>query len=254
MGIAIVTGASSGIGREFVRRLGEKKQFTEIWAIARRKDKLEELQKISSTVVRPIPLDLSKYESIQALSDLLEREKPDVRILINSAGFGKLGTYRDQSLQEVNEMIDVNCKAAVNITLIVLPYMHRGARILEVCSAAGFQPLPGLNVYAASKAFLLSFSRALRWELFPRMIKVTAVCPDWVKTEFFTVIRDTKNNRTVRHFLFPANPQAIVSCALFDSALGLPVSTFAFATLHRIAAKFIPAEAIIAFWEGLRRI
>lgn len=255
MKIAIVTGASSGLGQEFVRQIYKKEHLDEIWAIARRENRLNELKnELSETIIRPVSLDLLKKESIEHLSALLEKEKPDVRILINASGFGKFGTYKDLSLQEINDMIDLNCKAAVNITMITLPYMNKNARILEICSGAAFQPLPGFNVYAATKAFLKHFSRALRWELFPRRIKVTAVCPDWIKTEFFSVAVDTRNGHTVRHFPFAANPKNVASCALLDSRLGLPVSAYSVALLHRIAAKFIPNEIIIAFWEVLRRI
>lgn len=254
MKVAIVTGASSGIGKEFVKQINEKEHPDQIWAIARRVDRLNELKNTVSNNVRPIPLDLLKKESIDYLSDLLEEEKPEVSILVNASGFGKLGTYEDLSIEEVNNMIDLNCKAAVDITMIVLKYMHRNSRILEICSSAAFQPLPGFNVYAATKSFLQSFSRALRWELFPRHIKVTAVCPNWVKTEFISVAKDTKNNKTVKHFPFAAKPEKVVSHALFDSKLGLPVSTYATAFFHRIFVKFIPHEIIIAVWDVMRRI
>lgn len=254
--IAIVTGASSGIGREFVRQIDKKYYLylDEIWVIARREDRLNKLKDISKTTICSLPLDLLKKESIEYLTKFLEKEKPDVRILVNASGFGKIGTYKDLTLQEINDMIDLNCKAAVDITMIVLPYMNRNARILEVCSAASFQPLPGLNIYAASKSFLHSFSRALRWELMPRHIKVTAVCPDWVKTEFINVAKDTENAKAVKHFPFAVKPEHVVACALFDSYLGLPVSTYSIAILHRFFAKFMPTEIIIAVWEVLRRI
>ena len=122
-------------------------------------------------------------------SALLERERPDVRVLINSAGFGKFGTYADMTLQETADMVDLNCKTAVALTAAVLPHMGRGGRVLEICSSASFQPLPGFNVYAATKAFLLRYSRALRWEAAPRGIRVTAVCPGWIRTEFMDVAR-----------------------------------------------------------------
>ena len=255
MKIAIVTGASSGIGREFVHQIAKKEHLDEIWIIARRKDRLNELKnEITGTVIRPLPLDLIKEESIESIAALLKEEKPDVRILVNASGFGKFSTYKDLSLQETNDMIDLNCKAAVNLTIITLPYMNKNARIIEICSAAAFQPLPGLNIYAATKAFLYHYSRALRWELFPRRIKVTAMCPDWVKTEFFKVAADTKNGHTIKHFPFAVKPKNVVACALFDSRLGLPVSTYFVAFIHRVCAKFIPHEIIIAIWEALRRI
>ena len=254
MKIAVVTGASSGMGREFVKQIDKKYHPDEIWAIARREDRLMELKTTTSSKVRPMPLDLTKNESIKILEDILKKEKPDVSIIVNASGFGKIGTYKDLTLDEVNGMIDLNCKAAVDITLVVLPYMHKNAQILEICSASAFQPLPGINVYAASKAFLYSFSRALRWELMPRGIKVTAVCPDWVKTEFINVAKNTKNGLAVRHFPFAAKPEHVVSCALFDSKLGLPVSTYYVSFFHRILSKFIPHEIIIASWEVMRRI
>lgn len=255
MKIAIVTGASSGIGREFVRQISRKENLDEIWTIARRENRLNELKnEILETVIKPIPLDLIKEESIKSIAALLKEEKPDVRILVNASGFGKFGTYKDLSLKEINDMIDLNCKAAVNLTMITLPYMNKNARIIEICSASAFQPLPGLNIYASTKAFLYHYSRALRWELLPRQIKVTAACPDWVKTEFCKVAADTKNGHTVKHFPFAVEPKNVVACALFDSRLGLPVSTYSVAFIHRICAKFIPHEIIIAIWEALRRI
>ncbi len=254
MKIAIVTGASSGMGQEFVRQIDKKEHLDEIWAIARRENRLAALKDAATTRIRPIPLDLVKPDSIASLAELLEKEKPDVRILVNAAGFAKIGTYQDLTLQENNDMIDLNCKAAVNVTMIALPYMNRGARILELCSAAAFQPLPGINVYAATKAFLQHFSRALRWELFPRHIKVTAVCPDWVKTEFIGIAKDVKNPRAIKHILLAANPRSVVARALWDSSIGLPVSTYSIALLHRILAKILPSELFIAIWNALRRV
>jgi Short-chain dehydrogenases of various substrate specificities len=254
MQIAIVTGASSGMGREFVKQIDKKCRLDEIWIIARREDRLNAVASLCAAKTVPLALDLLRPESIAILGELLEKERPDVRILVNAAGFGKIGTYRDLTLSQANEMIDLNCKAAVDITLLALPYMRRQARILEICSAASFQPLPGFNVYAATKSFLHSFSRGLRWELFPRQIKVTAVCPDWVDTEFIGVARESGGARAIRHFPFAASPKRVVACALFDSALGLPVSTWFLAFFHRFFAKFIPHEIIIAFWELLRRI
>ena len=106
-------------------------------------------------------------------------------------------------------MIDLNCRAAAALTAAVLPYMGRGSRVLEICSSAAFQPLPGFNVYAATKAFLLRYSRALRWEAAPRGIRVTAVCPGWIRTDFMDVARDTKNGRTVRSFPFAQRPETV---------------------------------------------
>ena len=254
MKIAIVTGASSGLGRAFVQRLDAQGGLDEIWGVARRGGRMEELAGRLSTPMRCLALDLAKQECILELRDLLEREEPDVRVLINAAGFGKFGTWRDMTLQETGDMIDVNCRSAVEITAAVLPHMGRGGRVLEICSSAAFQPLPGFNVYAATKAFLLRYSRALRWEAAPRGIRVCAVCPGWIKTDFMAVARDTKNGRTVRRFPFALRPETVARRALRDSRL-LAVTTCGLpALVQRVASKLLPHCFIMACWEGLRRV
>ena len=254
MKIAIVTGASSGLGRSFVRQLDRQGGLDEIWGVARRRERLEELAKELSTPMRALALDLTKLESVETLRTLLHETGADVRVLVNSAGFGKFGTYADMTLQETADMVDLNCRAAVLLTAAVLPHMGRGGRVLEICSSAAFQPLPGFNVYAATKAFLLRYSRALRWEVAPRGIRVTAVCPGWIKTEFIGVAQDTKNGHTVRFFPFALKPETVARRALRDSHL-LAVTTCGLpALVQRFASKFLPNCFIMACWEGLRRI
>ena len=254
MNIAIVTGASSGLGRSFIRQLHRQGGLDEIWGVARRRERMEELAAQLSTPMRPLALDLTKTESVETLRALLQETGADVRVLVNSAGFGKFGTYADMTLQETADMIDLNCRAAVALTAAAIPHMSRGARILEICSSAAFQPLPGFNVYAATKAFLLRYSRALRWEVAPRGIKVTAVCPGWIKTEFMQVARDTKNGRTVRSYPFALRPETVARRALRDSQV-LAVTTCGLpALVQRVASKFLPHCFIMACWEGLRRL
>ena len=185
MKIAIVTGASSGMGREFVYALDREGKYEEIWVIARRADRLESLKTECKTAFRPIALDLGKAESFDAYRTLLETEKPNVSVLVNCAGFGKFGTYAEIPTEVACEMIDLNCKALVRMTEYTLPYMHTGAHIVELDSLSSFQPVPYIGVYGATKAFVLSYSRALNVELRPRGIKVMAVCPGWVRTDFF---------------------------------------------------------------------
>jgi len=197
MRIAIITGASSGLGREYALRADREHAYSEIWVIARRTDRLEELADECETPVRPISLDLSKPQSTRILSKLLGGvEEPvfEVGLLVNAAGFGKFGTYRDITQDETDAMIDLNCRALADITQAVLPYMDRGARIMQIASCAAFQPLPGLNLYAATKAFVLSYTRALRFELRGRDIRATAVCPYWIKTEFVKVARHAERH------------------------------------------------------------
>ena len=240
MNIAIVTGASSGLGRSFIRQLDRQGGLDEIWGVARRRERMEELAAQLSTPMRPLALDLTKTESVETLRALLRETGADVRVLVNSAGFGKFGTYADMTLQETEDMIDLNCRAAVALTAAAIPHMSRGARILEICSSAAFQPLPGFNVYAATKAFLLRYSRALRWEVAPRGIKVTAVCPGWIKTEFMQVARDTKNGRTVRSYPFALRPETVARRALRDSQV-LAVTTCGLpALVQGVPSIFLP--------------
>ena len=150
MKIAIVTGASSGLGSEFVRQIRKQEKLDEIWVVARRKDRLTALEKELQTHLRIITGDLTKAETLHEIEAMLWKEKPDVRILINAAGYGKIGSWRDIKRVDVDGMIDLNCKAAVAMTQISLPFMKRGARILQICSTAAFQPFQYLSVYAVT--------------------------------------------------------------------------------------------------------
>ena len=258
MRIAVVTGASSGLGREYITEINrQERDVDEIWAIARRRERLEELQASSRIPIRALPLDLTEKTSIAAFQKQLEEMRPVVALLINSAGFGKIGDYQAVGMEESDRMIELNCRAAVDMTYACLPYMERGSRIMEICSTAGFQPFQHLNVYAATKAFLYRFSRALRVELFGRRIRVTAVCPYWIRdTEFIATAKMTSGNgSSVRHFPLWSKVSSVAAMSLRDSRLGLAVSTPGImCTAHRIAAKFIPSELMMGIWALLRRI
>jgi len=181
MKIALITGASSGLGREFVLRIDKEQRVDEIWVIARRADRLEQLRDQTTTPIRPLPMDLTDPASLEGLSSLLNEEKPLIDILVCAAGFGRIGRSRDIPSGDNLAMIDLNCRAAVAVTSMAFPFLEKGSRIIEICSTAGFQPMPSLGVYAASKAFLLSYTKNLHHELLLSGIHVTAVCPYWVK-------------------------------------------------------------------------
>ena len=195
MKIAIVTGASSGMGREFVLQLGQYVQVDEIWVIARRKEALESLKAEVRTPVRAISMDLTKTDSFASLSALLEQEEPDVRLLVNAAGFGKFGSFENISITDDCLMIDLNCTALVRMTRLVLPYMHSGSHILQLDSLSAFQPVPYITTYGATKAFVLSYSRAMNRELNGKGIRMMALNPGWVKTEFFNHACQTNDDK-----------------------------------------------------------
>ena len=256
MGIAVVTGASSGLGREYILKINAaEKEIDEIWAIARRRERLEELKNISRIPVRAFPLDLTDKNSLAVLSEELSKREPVITLLINAAGFGKIGGSEEIGMETSERMIDLNCRCAVDMTYLCLPYMKKGSRIMEVCSTAAFQPFQYLNVYAASKAFLYRFSRALRVELFSRGIKVTAVCPYWIRDTEFIPEASKEKHGGIRHFPLSSKVSSVASHSLRASRIGLPVSTPGIVcTLHRIAAKFIPSELMMGIWALLRRV
>ena len=255
MKIAVVTGASSGIGREFVRQIARKEQgIEEIWAIARREALLKDLQKEAPVPVRPIVLDLSGGDFLEAYQSLLEAEQPEISILINAAGFGKFGREGEFPLRDAMDMIHVNCMAPVAITRLSLPYLEQGGKIIQIASTASFQPLPEAGLYAATKAFFRSYSRALSVELKPRGITVTALCPGWVDTNFISTARKNANARAVTKFWFITQPPKVVAAGLRACQKGKGQCTPGVMNkLHHLAAKLLPQRLVMAVWMKIQK-
>ncbi|MEA5049844.1 MAG: SDR family NAD(P)-dependent oxidoreductase [Oscillospiraceae bacterium] len=246
MKIAVITGASSGMGREFVYELDKAEAFDELWVIARRRERLEALQQNVRAKIRALPLDLTDPKSIDAYKALLEREKPDVAVLVNASGFGKFCRFGDVPLEEYYAMIDLNDKALVGMTYVTLPHMQSGARIYQLVSQSSFQPVPYINIYGATKAFALSFSRALNVELRARGIRSMAVCPGWVGTEFFD---RAVSDDTVSFFNKIYGPNEVVRTALRDMARGRDVSVHGlFVKFQRAGSKLLPHRLIMRVW------
>ena len=249
MKIAVITGASSGMGRELVKQVSKKEHFDEIWVIARREDALQNLKESIKTKVRPVPLDLAKQESFEEYKTLLEKEKPDVAFLANVAGFGKFGRYDQIALKDCMDMIDLNCKALVAMTQLTLPYMKRGSRILQLDSLSAFQPVPYINVYGSTKSFVLSYSRALNRELKTEGIRVMSVNPGWVKTEFFDHATASSND-AVTYYNVMYEAKDVIKTAIRDlyhtkkdvSIHGLPVK------LQVFAVKLLPHKLVMNIW------
>ena len=249
MKIAIVTGASSGMGREFVLQLSQYCKVDAIWAIARREDALKALQTETATPIRPVPMDLCREESYTALARLLEEEKPEVSLLVNAAGFGKFGAFENIPAEEEYRMIDLNCKALVAVTRLVLPYMGRGSHILQLDSLSAFQPVPYITTYAATKAFVLSYSRSMNRELKSRGIRMMAMNPGWVKTEFFGRAINPQDSK-VQYFDRLYEAKDVVATGLKDlyktkkdvSIHGLPVRN------QVRLVKLLPHSIVMSVW------
>ena len=255
MKIAIVTGASSGMGKQFVLQLSQYVEVDEIWAIARRKEALEKLQAECSVAVRAICLDLCKEESFSAFSALLAQEQPDVKLLVNAAGFGKFGSSLNIPMEDELRMIDLNCKALVAMTRVVLPYMKQGSHVLQLDSLSAFQPVPYITTYGATKAFVLSYTRALNQELKHTGIRMMAMNPGWVKTEFFNHALQTNEGCEVQYFNHLYEAEDVVKTGLKDlyktkkdySVHGLPVRN------QVRLVKLLPHSIVMKVWQNQQK-
>lgn len=188
MGIAVVTGASAGLGEEFALQLQHDPEVDEIWLVARRADRLEDLAKrLTGARGVPIAADLQDAAQVQALADRFADAGPDLRVLINNAGYAVSGAFAERTQDDALGMVDLNIRALVHLTHAALQHMTAGSRILHVASSLAFFPAPGFDVYAATKAFVLAFSTGLSAELSARKIRNTVFCPGPVRTEFWDV-------------------------------------------------------------------
>ena len=184
LNIAVITGASSGIGREFVTALDKEYEFDEIWVIARRLERLTELSTQCRSELRCISLDLSDDSGWMEYRRMLEEEKPQISMLVNAAGCGVFGPFEEKDLEQQLYSVRLNDIALTAMCHTSLPYMQGGSAIINVGSNSSWQPVPWQAIYGASKSYVLSFSRALGRELRKRRIHVMCVCPGWIKTEF----------------------------------------------------------------------
>lgn len=246
MKIAVVTGASSGMGREFVYALDRDESFDQIWVIARREQRLLELKEKCRAEIRPIVLDLQDRASFEAYRELLEREKPEIAVLVNAAGFGLFGVFMEMDMARQLDIIDLNSRALTAMCHMSVPYMKSGSRIYNMGSMSSWQPVPYINVYGASKAYVLSFSRALGVELRRQGIKVMAVCPGWITTEFFDhAIHDD----TVNYFNRYYSAEQVVAKALRDMKKGKDTSVLGFPERVQVQlVKHLPAKLVMKTW------
>ena len=242
MKIAIITGASSGLGKEFFKVISARyPDLDEIWLIARRAGRLAEMRSENVTV-RPVPLDLTKEESIDELKNMLSVEKADVRILVNNAGCGVLGNISEADAKAQANMVDVNVRALTTVTTVVLPHMSEGSYIINVSSIASFVPNARMTVYSSTKAYVTSFSKALRYELKMQKkgINCLVVCPGPMRTEFLPVAGINGNSKAFEVLPY-CDPVTVAekSVKRAESGKGFYTPRFFF-KFYRVVAKILP--------------
>ena len=248
MSIAILTGASAGLGKSFFRSLLIRHpDLTGIWLIARRRERLEEMAQDSPIPVTVLGMDLTDAANYDALGEKLAAEGVKVKILINNAGLGELDNVMDSDWRTQSRMVDLNCRALTAVTTVVLPYMERDGYVLNVCSIASFCPNTRMTVYSSTKAYVMSFSRGLREELKPHGINVLAVCPGPMKTEFLEVANITDRSPMFKTLPY-SDPDVVADRAVVLAGKGRCVYTPKFLfKLYRVLAKLVPHSLMMKF-------
>lgn len=246
--IAIITGASSGFGKEFVRLLAKERTIDEIWAVARDEKKLQRLSAEFKKKLKTFSVDLSVKQELESFAEEIKKVSVTVRFLINNAGYGKFGSYKNLTIHESVNMIDLNVSAVVQMGLICIPYMRKGSHIINIASQASFQPLPYLNIYSATKAFVRNYSRALHVELKEKGISVTAVCPGWMRTAFFDRA-EIGAAKSVKKFVCITTPDRVAAKALADAKRGKDISVYGFyVRCAHVVAKLLPQKVMMRLW------
>ena len=246
MKIALITGASSGMGREFVYAIDRDFELDEIWVVARRTAPLAELAGQRRAKIRPIVLDLGKRENFAVLKEMLEAETPDIRVLVNAAGFGLFGVFKDMDMDKQLDIIELNDRALTAVTYMAIPYMSKGSHIINMASNSSWQPVPYINVYGASKAYVLNFSRALGVELKSLGIHVMAVAPGWIKTEFFD---HAVHDNTIKYYDRYYTAEQVVTKAMKDLKRNKKVSLRGFPERRQVmGVKLLPNWLVMKVW------
>lgn len=247
MKIAIITGASSGIGVEFVKEtLKTRPDLDEIWVLARREERLLKLRKELGDKIRVFAMDITDTDALLKLCDTIKSEKATVALLINNAGYGKLGDFDTLQNSDNEGMIALNCKALTMLCRLCLDFMEEESEIINVCSIASFAPNARMAVYSATKAFVMSFSRALRYELKARKINVLAACPGPMETEFLSLADITPGKSRTFDTLPRVSPVKMARGALKASARRRSVYTnHIFYKFYRLISKILPHSIVM---------
>lgn len=224
--IAVVTGASSGMGREFALQIDKCfKSIDEIWLIARRRERLFDLREEINKPCMIIDEDITDDTFSYKFAKMLKQEDVGIKMLVNCAGYGIIGPIEDAAHDVTIGMVKTNCAGLTSLISLSVPYMLKNSRIINIASSAAFLPQPDFAVYAATKSYVLSLSRALVYEFKKKDIFVTAVCPGPVATDFFTIAEDG-HKRAWYKDLFMADVKDVVRLAIKDSLAKKEVSVY----------------------------
>ena len=246
MKIAVITGASSGIGREFVYAVDARYSFDEIWVIARRAERLEEMKDKCRNPVRPVALDLACDEDLAAYAALLEKEKPEIALLVNAAGCGVFGPFEEKELDKLLHSARLNALSLTAMCHMSLPYMPGGSSIVNMGSNSSWQPVPYQAVYGASKSYVLSLSRAIGRELRPRGVHVMCVCPGWIKTEFQ---QHASHDEYIRYVDRWYGPDEVAAQAMKDLEKKKTVSILGAPVRRQVRlVKHLPVDMVMDVW------
>lgn len=246
--IAIITGASTGLGREFVKLINGKNEIEEIWAIARHQDKLRKLRKQIGRKIKPISMDVSSRAQIEKFGKMMAGSNVEVCYLINNAGYAKFGSYSDLGVEDSLNMIDLNIGGVVAMGLVCIPHMAKGSHIINIASQAAFQPLPYQNLYSSTKAFVRNYTRALNVELKDRGITATAVCPGWIKTHLYDRA-DIGAAKATKRFCGMTTPDKVAKKAMTDADRGKDISIYSlYVNFCHIGAKLLPQQLMMKLW------
>ena len=251
MSIAIITGASGGIGSEFARQLKAQAGIDEFWFVARSADRMEALRDELGVRARIISADLTSKEGIEKVKDALETEKPSVKFLVNSSGFGNFGAFNEISHAEAEKIIDLNVKALVLITHMTIPYMEKGGRIIQLGSGSCFTPLPYFNLYSSSKVFVLHYTKSLNYEIKKYGLRATCFCPGWVDTEFLgkSVANGNKHPKSMKPLL---NCEKVVKGCVRAAIKGKAMYvTNWYTKLQHVLFKLLPDSILTKMWLGM---
>jgi len=240
--IAIITGATGDIGEEFVKTL--LSEVDTVWAVGRSENKLNVLKEKYGEKILPVVCDLTDKDAVLNLCQRIESEKLQIKYLVNNAGVAKMAAVSKFTYDEINDMFDLNARAATLLCRAAIPFMPKGSYILNIASASAFQPNPYIALYSASKAYLLSFTRSLNVE--NEDITCVAVCPGWVDTKMLP--GKDQNGKEIK---YPGmcTAEQVVSAALKDARKGKDVSVCSFYYRYmRFLSKVLPHRTCMKYW------